>query len=44
LHPVREVGVTGLNIITRLMGLILSAVAVGMIFAGIRRARDAGGK
>jgi MarC family membrane protein len=34
----REVGVTGMNIMTRLMGLILSAVAVGMIFAGIRGA------
>jgi len=34
----REVGVTGMNIVTRLMGLILSAVAVSMIFAGIRGA------
>lgn len=34
----REVGVTGMNIITRLMGLILSAVAVGMIIEGIRGA------
>ena len=34
----REVGVTGMNIATRLMGLILSAVAVGMIFEGLRGA------
>ncbi len=34
----REVGVTGMNIMTRLMGLILSAVAVSMIFDGIRGA------
>jgi len=34
----REVGVTGMNIATRLMGLILSAVAVSMIFEGLRGA------
>jgi len=34
----REAGVTGMNIMTRLMGLILSAVAVGMIFQGLRGA------
>jgi len=34
----REVGVTGMNIMTRLMGLILAAVAVSMIFAGLRGA------
>jgi len=34
----REVGVTGMNIMTRLMGLILSSVAVSMIFAGLRGA------
>ncbi len=34
----REVGVTGMNIMTRLMGLILSAVAVSMIFAGLKGA------
>ncbi len=33
-----EVGVTGMNIMTRLMGLILAAVAVGMIFEGLRGA------
>ncbi|NOX40267.1 MAG: NAAT family transporter [Alphaproteobacteria bacterium] len=34
----REVGVTGMNIVTRLMGLILAAIAVSMIFEGIRGA------
>jgi len=34
----REVGVTGMNVVTRLMGMILSAVAVGMISQGLRGA------
>lgn len=34
----REVGVTGMNIVTRLMGMILAAVAVGMIAQGLRGA------
>jgi len=33
-----EVRVTGMNIMTRLMGMILAAVAVGMIFQGLRGA------